>query len=51
MRIQKRKSHTVDENLTMPAYKTIVGKMFGQDAAAQGIENVLLSNGTIKQTY
>jgi hypothetical protein len=29
---QKRKSHTFDENLIMPACKIIVGKMLGQDA-------------------
>jgi hypothetical protein len=32
----------------MPAYKTTVGKMLGQDAT-QGIEDVLLSNSMIKQ--
>jgi hypothetical protein len=29
---QKRKSHTVGENLIMPTCKIIVGKMLGYDA-------------------
>ncbi|XP_055510562.1 zinc finger BED domain-containing protein 5-like [Leucoraja erinacea] len=45
---QKRKSHTVGENLIMPACKIIVGKMLGQDAVRE-IENVPLSNSTISQ--
>ncbi|XP_072909831.1 zinc finger BED domain-containing protein 5-like isoform X6 [Hemitrygon akajei] len=43
---QKRKSHTVGENLIMPACKIIVGKMLGQDAVRE-IEKVSLSNSTI----
>jgi hypothetical protein len=45
---QKRKSHTVGENLIMPACKIIVSKMLGQDAVRE-IEKVLLSNSTISQ--
>ena len=36
---QKRKSHTVGENLIMPACKILVGKMLGQDAV-RATENV-----------
>ena len=43
---QKRKSHTVGENLILPAGKTTIGEMFGQNAI-QEIENVPLSDSTI----
>jgi hypothetical protein len=42
---QKRKSHTVSENL-MPACKIIAGELLGRDAVRE-IENVPLSNSTI----
>ena len=45
---QKRKSHTVGENLILPACKIIVGKMLGQNAV-QEIENVPLSDSTISR--
>jgi hypothetical protein len=43
---QKRKSHTVGENLIKPACKIIVGKMLGQ-YAVQEIGNFPLSNSMI----
>jgi flagella basal body P-ring formation protein FlgA len=45
---QKRKSHTVDENLMKPGSKITVGKMLGQDAVRE-IENFLISNSTINR--
>ena len=45
---QKRKSHTVGENLIMPACKIIVGTMLEQNAV-QEIENVPLSDSTISR--
>ena len=41
--VQKMKSHTVGENLILPACKFIVGKMLGQNAL-QEIENIPLSD-------
>jgi hypothetical protein len=43
---QRRKSHTVGENLVMPACKIKVGKMLGKDALEE-IGNVPLSNSAI----
>jgi hypothetical protein len=45
---QKRKSHTVGENLIMPACKIIVSKMLGRDAVRE-IENFPISNSTINR--
>jgi hypothetical protein len=45
---QKRKRHTVGENLVMPACKIIVSKMLGQEAVRE-IEKVPLSNSTISR--
>ncbi|XP_068115889.1 zinc finger BED domain-containing protein 5-like [Hyperolius riggenbachi] len=45
---QKRKSHTIAENVIMPACKIIVSKMLGEDAARE-IEKVPLSDSTISR--
>ena len=45
---QKRKSHTVGENLILPACKIIVGKMLGQNAV-QEMEEVPLSDNAISR--
>jgi hypothetical protein len=45
---QKSKSHTVGENLIIPACKIKVGKMLGQDAV-QETEDVPLSNSMINK--
>jgi hypothetical protein len=45
---QKRKSHTVGENLIMAACKSIVGKMLRQDAVRE-TENTPLSNTMINR--
>lgn len=45
---QKRKSHTVGENLIMPACQILVGKMLGQNAV-RAIENVPLSDNTLSR--
>jgi hypothetical protein len=45
---QKRKSHTVGENLIIPACNIIVSKMLGQDAV-QETEKIPISNSTISK--
>ena len=45
---QKRKSHTISENLMMPACKIIVDKMLRQNAV-QEIENMPPSDSTISR--
>jgi hypothetical protein len=46
--VQKRKSHTVGENLIMSACRIIVRKMLGKDAVRE-TENVALSNSMINR--
>ena len=47
---QKRKSHTVGENLILPSSKIIVGKMVGQNAVQES-EKVPRSDKTITRRF
>ena len=48
--VQKRKSHTVVENIILPAWKIVVGKMLGQNAGKE-MENVPLWDSTISRRF